>query len=233
MEPLILVVDDDPDILKVLKANLEVSDFKVITAGNCEEARKVLAEQVPDLIVLDLMLPDCDGVEFCREIRSQHFNLPVVMLTARDSVSDRVLGLESGADDYVVKPFETIELIARIKACLRRYSVEDQNCVNVGDIEIDYPRREVKVRGKAVELTPKEFDLLCFLIKNREKVLSRDFIRKSLWKDSKRLYSWSRVIDVHIQHLRTKIEKDPSSPEYILTVPGVGYKFVPKSSSQK
>ncbi len=224
---LILVVDDDPDILKVLKANLEIAGFEVATATNCAETWQFINKRIPDLIVLDLMLPDGDGMDLCRELRKRHISIPVIMLTARDGISDRVLGLESGADDYVVKPFEAIELVARIKACLRRTSLDSLERLRAGEIVVDVPKRMVRVRGKRVDLTPKEFELLCLFINHREKVLTRDFIRNSLWKDNKKLYSWSRVIDVHIQHLRSKIEKDPSNPKYIITIPGVGYRFMP------
>ncbi len=224
--PLILIIDDDPDILKVLRANLQVAGFEVETGLNCAEAGEIIEKNQPDLLVLDLMLPDCDGVEFCRNLREGGMDFPIIMLTARDGVSDRVLGLESGADDYVVKPFEAVELIARIRACLRRRSPSKDECLEAGEISVDISRRRVTVRGEEIDLTPKEFDLLCLFIRNGEKVLTRDFIRKSLWKDSRRLYSWSRVIDVHVQHLRAKIERDPVEPEYILTVPGVGYRFV-------
>ncbi len=219
----ILAIDDDPDILRVLKANLELNDFVVETASNCQEAEDRLNEGLPDLIILDLILPDGDGVEFCRRLRRE-YKIPVIMLTARDRVSDKVIGLESGADDYIVKPFETLELIARIKACLRRYRPDGDTVLKVGEIVLNYNTRTVEVRGEEVYLTPKEFDFLALLMENKGKVLTRNFIKKSLWKSSQ-IYSWSRVIDVHIQHLRRKIEKDPSSPEHILTVPGVGYKF--------
>jgi DNA-binding response OmpR family regulator len=221
---LILLVDDDQDILNVLRANLTLHEYEVETAMSCAETEERLSKGIPDLMILDLMLPDCDGIDLCRKIKKNYPNVPIIMLTARDRVSDKVIGLESGADDYVVKPFETLELIARIKACLRRYKAEQKDILKVGDIVVDYQRRMVKVGTREIELTPKEFELLCMFMENRGKVLSRDFIRKSLWRGS-RLYSWSRVIDVHIQHLRHKIEKDPSSPEYILTVAGVGYKF--------
>ncbi|RMG01531.1 MAG: DNA-binding response regulator [Nitrospirae bacterium] len=221
----ILIVDDDPDILKVLVANLSIAGFTADTAINCAEARRYISENNPDLIILDLMLPDCDGIELCRELRGKHLDTPIIMLTARDEVTDRVIGLESGADDYVVKPFEAIELVARVRACLRRKTTPSEGTITAGEIDIDLATRRVTVKGSEIELTPREFDLLCLFAKNPEKVLSRDFIRKAVWKDSKRLYSWSRVIDVHIQHLRKKIEKDPTKPEYILTVPGVGYRF--------
>ncbi|KAF0185793.1 MAG: two-component system OmpR family alkaline phosphatase synthesis response regulator PhoP [Nitrospirae bacterium] len=219
----ILLVDDDADILKVLKANLELHSFTVLTAETWEGGQKQL-QISPDLVVLDAMLPDGDGFTICRQIREQHPSLPIIMLTARDKISDKVIGLESGADDYIVKPFETLELIARIKVCLRRLQPTPAQSVHVGDIAVDFERRQVLVKDKGVVVTSKEFDLLSLLIMRRGKVVSRDEIRKHLWKESD-IYSWSRVIDVHIQHLRQKIESESSSPEYILTVPGVGYRF--------
>ena len=222
----ILAVDDDADILKVLKANLELHDYEVLTADTWQKAQKVLSMSQPDLILLDVMLPDGDGIEICRELRKDFSMVPIIMLTARDKISDKVMGLESGADDYVVKPFETLELVARIKACLRRVkSPVDDEKIQIGNIKINYKKRLVKVSGKQVDLTPKEYNLLCFLVNHRGEALSRDSIRKNIWKDS-HIYSWSRVIDVHIQHLRQKIEKDPSKPKYIITVSGAGYRFM-------
>jgi DNA-binding response OmpR family regulator len=221
----ILAVDDDRDILKVLKANLELNNYKVDTAENWADAQKILSARLPDLVILDVMLPDGDGMEICRELRKGLPEIPVIMLTAKDKVSDKVIGLESGADDYVVKPFETIELLARIKACLRRTSapaVEEK--ITIGSIKVDFKKRLVTVSGKKIDLTPKEYELLNFFISHRGEVISRDVIRRNIWKEST-IYSWSRVIDVHIQHLRQKIEKDPSKPQYIITVPGAGYRF--------
>jgi DNA-binding response OmpR family regulator len=222
----ILAVDDDRDILKVLKANLELHGYEVDTADRWEKAEAILSDVQPDLLLLDVMLPDGDGMEICRELRKEMPELPVIMLTAKDKVSDKVIGLESGADDYVVKPFETIELVARIKACLRRsmIQVNEPEAAVIGNIRIDYKKHIVTVAGKQIELTPKEYNLLCFFIQYKGEVVSREKIRKSVWKDSK-IYSWSRVIDVHIQHLRQKIEKDPAKPKYIITVSGAGYRF--------
>ncbi|MEW5746678.1 MAG: response regulator transcription factor [Nitrospirota bacterium] len=221
----LLVVDDDRDILKVLKANLELHNFRVATAPSWAEGQARLSEERPDLVILDRMLPDGDGVDICRTLRKTHPDLPIIMLTAKDKVSDKVFGLESGADDYVVKPFETLELIARIKACLRRSKpAETESRVAIGALSIDYRRRIVTMKGKEIILTPKEYELLCYLVAHRGSVISREDIKKHLWKESK-IYSWSRVIDVHIQHLRQKIEKNPSEPSYILTVPGIGYRF--------
>lgn len=219
----ILVIDDDADILKVLKANLELHSLNVITAESWTEGQKALSSGIPDVLILDLMLPDGDGVDICRALRTQYPVLPIIMLTAKDKISDKVIGLESGADDYVVKPFETLELIARIKACLRRAKPSAEEQITIGTLNIDYKRRVVKVKNKEIILTPKEYDLLCLLVSNRGAVVSREDIKRHLWKESK-IYSWSRVIDVHIQHLRQKIEDNPSEPEYIITVSGIGYR---------
>jgi two-component system, OmpR family, alkaline phosphatase synthesis response regulator PhoP len=219
----LLVVDDDPDILRVLKANLELYGFDPLLAGSWSEAQELLNTCLPELIILDLGLPDGDGMEICRQLKDVYPKVPIIMLTARDRVSDKVMGLESGADDYIVKPFETLELMARIKACLRRSGPLEKKIV-IGELTVDLRAGSVFVKNSPVTLTPREYELLCLLLKHRGEVVSRDFIRKAIWKSS-RLYSWSRVIDVHIQHLRQKIEKDPSNPRYLLTVPGMGYKF--------
>ncbi len=224
MKKRILVVDDDQDILKVLKANLEIHNFHVTTAEDLGHTEQILEKEEFDLIILDLMLPDGDGIEMCGRLREGGVNTPVIILTAKDKVSDKVLGLECGADDYVVKPFETLELLARIRACLRRTSEQNSDNISCGDIDIDKRKRIVKVRDKQVDLTPKEYDLLLYFIANKGEVIEREKIRKSVWKNSS-LYSWSRVIDVHIQHIRQKIEKDATNPQYIVTVPGVGYMF--------
>jgi DNA-binding response OmpR family regulator len=219
----LLVIDDDPDILRVLKANLELYGYDVLLADRWTTAQERLAGELPDLIVLDLTLPDGDGIEICRQLKNQHPHVPIIMLTARDRVSDKVTGLESGADDYMVKPFETAELVARVKACLRR-SAPPEKTVSIGNLVVDQKARVVSIRGKEIELTPKEYDLLCFFVKHRGEAVTRELIRQTIWKSHK-LYSWSRVIDVHIQHLRQKIEKNPAEPEYIVTVPAIGYKF--------
>lgn len=223
MKKQLLVVDDDPDIQKVLKANLELYGYDATVAGNWAACRKILDSRLPDLIILDLTLPDGDGIDICKELKRSYPKVPIIMLTARDRVSDKVLGLETGADDYIVKPFETLELMARIKACLRRYQPVEDKLV-FGDLTIDLKGRIVTLAGSPVDLTPKEYDLLCFFAANSDEPLSRELIRKSVWKDAQ-IYSWSRVIDVHIQHLRQKIEKNPLEPTHLITVPGVGYKF--------
>jgi DNA-binding response OmpR family regulator len=221
----ILIIDDDTDILKVLKANLELHGFSVITAESWMIGRDVLAASNPDLLLLDVMLPDGDGFGICRTIRKERPLLPIIMLTAKDKLSDKVIGLDGGADDYVVKPFETLELIARIKTCLRRSKPTDEELTVVGDLTIDKKRRIVSIKTQVIGLTPKEYELLCFLAAHRGEVVHREDIKKLLWKVCK-IYSWSRVIDVHIQHLRQKIEADPSEPYFIITIPGVGYRFM-------
>ncbi|MFU8818507.1 MAG: response regulator transcription factor [Desulfurivibrio sp.] len=222
----LLAIDDDQDILKVLKANLELHGFKLQTAASLAEARKLLEAGRPDLVILDLMLPDGDGLEFCCSLKSLHPQLPVIMLTARDKISDKVVGLELGADDYMVKPFETSELLARIKARLRSAVTPAQakQTLQAGNLEIDLRNQTVTIDGAEVYLTAKEFQLLTCLVERRNNLVTRDEIRKRLWSESK-IYSWSRVIDVHIQHLRQKIEQTPGKPRHIITVPGRGYRF--------
>jgi len=223
MKKRLLSIDDDPDILRVLKANLELYGYEPLLADSWARGREILKTQLPALVILDVMLPDGNGIDICRELKASYPKIPIIMLTARDRVSDKVLGLESGADDYLVKPFETLELMARIKACLRRLEPIEDRLV-FGDLVIDRKGRAVFVDGREVELTPKEYDLLCLFVQNRDEPLNREFIRKSVWKNSQ-IYSWSRVIDVHIQHLRQKIERNPLDPVHIITVPSVGYKF--------
>jgi len=221
----LLAIDDDQDILKVLKANLELHGFTLLTADSLASARTILADRKPDLVLLDLMLPDGDGLEFCCALKSLYPNLPVIMLTAKDKVSDKVIGFELGADDYLVKPFETRELLARIRARLRPVASPQQASVlTAGNLSLDLRNQVVTVHGKIVALTPKEFQVLACLVKNRNNLVSREEIRQHLWSDAK-LYAWSRVIDVHIQHLRQKIEANPAAPRHIVTVPGRGYRF--------
>jgi len=219
----ILIIDDDPDILKILQENLRMEGYEVFTAASGEEALRAAGRYTPDLIILDLMLPDLDGLQVCRRLRKESA-VPIIMLTARDRVSDRILGLETGADDYVVKPFDTLELMARVKACLRRSKGMLRKQIQVEGLRVDLRKREVWVKNKPVRLTFKEFELLKTLISHSGEALSRDFIRQQAWKDAP-LYDWSRTIDMHIQRLRHKLEKDPENPRFILTVSGVGYKF--------
>ncbi len=220
----ILVVDDDKDIVQTIKGNLELDGYEVLTAYNGRTGLHITKTNRPDLIILDLNLPDIDGIKTCEIIRRE-FDCPIIMLTARDSVSDKVLGLECGADDYMVKPFNFLELSARIKSIFKRVerSIVKEQC-EFKDISINFKSRSVSVLKKNVNLTRTEFQLLELFVSYPNEVLTRDFIQKQIWQDSQ-LYQHSRAIDVHIQRLRKKIEKEIENPEYILTVAGVGYKF--------
>jgi DNA-binding response OmpR family regulator len=219
----ILVVDDDPDILMILKDNLELDGYEISIATSGKEALRLFEEEAPRLIILDLTLPDVDGIQVCRRIRDKS-DVPIIMLTARDRVSDKVLGLESGADDYVSKPFDYLELAARIKACLRRRSsvLDSVETVELGRLKIDPATHRAMKDGAVVPLTRRQFNLLLLLARNRGRALSRTIIRHNLWPDGE-ISSDSRTIDVHVRHLRSKIEDDPANPAFILTVPGVGY----------
>jgi DNA-binding response OmpR family regulator len=223
----ILVVDDDPDILKIVQDNLELDGYGVRTASFGKEALAYFEKEVFDLIILDLKLPDMDGIQICRTIR-QKSDIPITMLTARDGLSDKILGLDSGADDYIVKPFDYLELAARIKARLRRNSPKSSSGISpkkifeFHNISLDPNTRTVEVNREKVSLTKKEFDLLYLLAENLGSVIERKVIKSELWPDAN-LYKWSRTIDVHIQHLRAKLKDDPAAPHLIITIPGVGY----------
>lgn len=228
MEPFnILVVDDDPDILTIIRDNLELDGYTVYTAEGGKEAISLFKANAIDLIVLDLMLPDMDGIQVCRTTRN-FSHVPIIMLTAKDTVADKVLGLESGADDYLVKPFEYLELAARIKARLRRSQAyrSEETLYRVKDLELIPERREAEIKGKKISLTRKEFDILSLLFRHFNRVLDRETIRAEIWPDQQ-LYKWSRALDVHILRLRTKLEENPDQPEYIVTVPGIGYMLRP------
>ncbi len=228
VDNLIMVVDDDPDILMVLEGNLKLAGFKVATFMTGNAALAAVTEINPDLLILDLTLPDIDGIQLCRRLRELKLDFPVIMLTARDGLSDKVLGLECGADDYMVKPFAFLELRARINTCLRRHqkvSGKIESAIfKAGELILDRNERRVEIRGQGVVLTKKEFNLLALLVENRERVMTREEIREALW-GKRQLYSWSRAIDVHVRHLRLKLEIDPEHPVLIQTVIGVGYRF--------
>ncbi len=220
----ILVVDDDPDILMILKENLKLDGYRIFCARDGREALDLFDSRRIDLVVLDLMLPDLDGLQICRTVRANS-RVPIILLTAKDAVSDKVLGLECGADDYMVKPFDYLELAARIKARLRRSGVfEDEMppVLEIGSLKLNQTARQARLNGRDVSLTKKEFDLLLLLARHAGRVLDRETIRRTLWPEN-RLYKWSRTIDVHIQHLRAKLEPDPDTPRCIVTVQGVGY----------
>lgn len=219
----VLVVDDDDDILRILKDNLELDGYSVETVETGREALEASERSAFDLIVLDLALPDVDGIQVCRLIREKS-DIPIIMLTARDRVPDKVLGLETGADDYLVKPFDYLELAARIKACLRRRRpfAEGPDVLEIGELKIEIAKNTVWKREDRVSLTQREFALLLLLARNAGSVMNRATIRHTLWPAGD-LYRDSRAIDVHIQHLRCKLEDNPAQPQYIVTVQGVGY----------
>ena len=219
----ILVIEDDPDIATILKDQLELDGYQVETASTAKVGLQKVSSFRPDLIILDLNLPDADGVEVCKHIKDKT-DAPIIILTVRDNISDKLIGFESGASDYVTKPFEFLELAARIKVHLKKYRKKAPVVYDFGYIKIDTAKKEVKVNGKPVKLTKREFELLELLASNAGRVLSRDFIKNQIWSD-KELYPWSRAIDVHIKRLREKIEPDPKNPKFIITYPGMGYKF--------
>lgn len=223
----ILVVDDEPRYLKLLRYNLESKGYDVITAGGGEEALSRVAQERPDLIILDLRLPDLDGYEVCRRVRE--FSLiPIVMLTARGEEKDKVKGLRLGADDYVTKPFGAEELLARVEAVLRRGRLSGagvQPVINIGDITIDLPHHKVSKTGEEIKLTPTEHRLLHCLAINCGKVVVQEELQEKVWGPEYREYY--EGLRVFIWRLRQKIEQDPEHPKHIVTIPGVGYMLAP------
>jgi two-component system alkaline phosphatase synthesis response regulator PhoP/OmpR family response regulator RpaB len=220
----ILVIDDDPDIVKTVTANLELDGFDVRSASSGSDGLAAAQAHDPDLVLLDLGLPDIDGIKVCQILRRDR-DVPVIMLSARDTVADKLLGLECGADDYLVKPFNALELSARIRTVLRRVQRSDAAATcRSGEVSLDYRTHTATIHGREIGLTRTEFALLELFVSHAGETLSRDFIQGQNWADSK-LYSNSRAVDVHVQRLRKKIEENPQAPRYILTIPGVGYRF--------
>ncbi len=236
----VLVVEDDKTLLEMLQYNLERQGYEVQTAENGRAGLRLAREARPDLVLLDVMLPEMDGFEVCRVLRRE-YSVPILMLTARTEEIDKIVGLEMGADDYITKPFSMRELLARVKAQLRRVELvredvaAEQSEMPVAEaprksalltfdtLEIDDNRREVRLDGEALRLKPKEFDLLLFLARHRGIALSRDLILERVW-------GWSydgnsRTVDVHVRWLREKVEQDPAKPKRIVTVRGLGYRF--------
>ena len=224
----ILIVDDEEMIVRTVKAYLDREGFKTYTAYDGEEALRAFEDKGPDLIILDLMLPKASGIEVTRAIRAKS-SVPIIMLTAKAAEADRVVGLELGVDDYVVKPFSPRELVARVRAVLRRYEGEGMEVerVNSGGLEIDLKTREVSVEGRSVELTPTEFDLLAYLARHPGQVFTRLQLLREV--QGYTYDSFARTIDTHVKNLRRKIEEDPKTPKFILTVHGVGYRFARES----
>ena len=223
----LLVVDDEPSILTLLKFNLEQSGFEVLTAENGNDALDIAVNENLTLIVLDLMLPGMDGMDVCKTLRQEKINTPILMLTAKDDEFDKILGLELGADDYMTKPFSPREVVARVKAILRRTNLVQAEAkdevIKIGELEIHPDKYMVMFKGEQLVLTPKEFELLLYLANHRGKVLSRDQLLNGVWDFH---YDGdTRIVDVHISHLREKIEADTKQPVYIRTVRGFGYKM--------
>ena len=224
----ILVVEDEPAILRGLQDNLRVESFEVLTAADGELGYRLATESKPDLIILDLMLPKMSGYEICRKLRSAGVNTPILMLTARGEEADRVLGLDLGADDYVTKPFSIRELLARVRALLRRAhsagaAPEPMQLLRFGKVLLDFQKYEATKDGEPVELTRKEFGIVRFLASRPGIVVSRDELLNEVWGYD--AYPTTRTVDNHIASLRAKLEPDPANPCHFLTVHGVGYKF--------
>jgi two-component system OmpR family response regulator len=228
MKTKILIVEDDANLLATLKYNIKKEDYSVITASDGNKALEIARSQKPDLIILDLMLPGISGLDVCRILRKETA-IPILMLTAKSEEVDKIVGLEIGADDYMTKPFSMRELQARIRALLRRSikttveSTDKTEVIKIDDLEIDTARHRVLIKGKVLELTPKEFDLLSFLAVNKGLVFSRDKLLEKVWG-----YDYAgdtRTVDVHIRWLRQKMENNPAKPKYLLTIRGTGYKL--------
>jgi two-component system alkaline phosphatase synthesis response regulator PhoP len=231
----ILVIEDEPDIRKLLQYNLAQERFKVLEAEDGEQALKILQRDKPHLIILDLMLPGLSGLELCKILRDRPdtSQLPILMLTAKAGEADKVVGLEMGADDYLAKPFSPREMVARVRAILRRSEsapAAEVRLYQKGSLKIDFANYEVYVRGKLIKLTLKEFELLRLLALNPNRVLSRDQVLDRIWGGE--TFVTPRTVDVHIRRLRKAIEKDDSKPKWILTLRGVGYKFDEKALEQ-
>jgi DNA-binding response OmpR family regulator len=223
----VLAIEDDPAILRGLSDNLRFEGYTVLTASDGETGYQLQRERKPDLIVLDLMLPRMSGYEFCRKLRGEGVQTPILMLTARSEEPDRVLGLDLGADDYVTKPFSVRELMARIRALLRRSQphTELPDDLRFDDVEIDFRSYEARRGGETIEMTRKEFAIVRFLAARAGEVVTRDELLNDVW--GYETYPTSRTVDNHVAGLRAKLERDASQPEHIKTVHGVGYKFVP------
>ncbi|WP_462412466.1 response regulator [Neobacillus sp. Marseille-QA0830] len=232
MSAKVLVVDDEQSIVTLLKYNLEQAGYEVITAMDGETGKNLAEQDNPDIMILDLMLPKMDGVEVCKQLRQEKIMVPILMLTAKDDELDKILGLELGADDYMVKPFSPREVIARVKAILRRANIQteasgeavrDEGKIIIGALTIFPEKYEAFFNDQKLELTLKEFELLLYLGQNKGRVLTRDQLLSAVWN-----YDFAgdtRIVDVHISHLREKIEEDTKKPIYIKTIRGLGYKL--------
>ena len=219
----ILIVEDEPALALGLEDDLKLEGYAVEVVRDGDTASRRAREQWFDLIILDVMLPHKDGFEVCRELRRAGLRMPVILLTAKTQESDKVLGLELGADDYVTKPFSPRELRARVKAALRRATGEIQEIYRFGDMEVDFTRCELRRAGKGVEITPIEFKLLAAFIRHHGQILSRNKLLDQVW--GRETFVTDRVVDTHITNLRKKIEPTPSAPRFLISVRGMGYRF--------
>jgi DNA-binding response OmpR family regulator len=222
----ILVVEDEPNMVVGLRDNFEFEGYEVITASDGVEGLERALNESPDLVVLDVMMPRMSGLEVCKQLRAKRASLPIIMLTARGQEVDKVVGLELGADDYVTKPFSIRELLARVKAVLRRTAVlpKDQEQHSFGDVEVDLRRCRVVRSGKALDVSSKEFELLKYFICHSGETLSRHRLLEDVWGYEH--YPTTRTVDTHLVRLRQKLEPNPEEPQYFLTVHGTGYRFV-------
>jgi DNA-binding response OmpR family regulator len=222
----ILIVEDDSSILKGLKENLELEHFKILTESDGEDGYKSAIKNKPDLIILDVMLPSKNGFDICRDIRKENINTPIIMLTGKNAESDKVLGLELGADDYITKPFSIRELIARINAILRRVNnIENEfNNYSFSDVVIDFKKMEVKKGKKDIEMSLKEFEIMKFFIKHEGEVVTRNQLLDEVW--GYEVFPTTRTVDNYILMIRKKLESNPAVPKHLLTIHSAGYKFV-------
>ncbi|MFD1863875.1 response regulator transcription factor [Planococcus chinensis] len=229
MQNKILIIEDEHSIATLLSYNLVQAGFETVIANDGREGYELVLSEKPALIVLDLMLPSMDGVDVCKALRQEKVNIPIIMLTAKDDEFDKVLGLELGADDYMTKPFSPREVVARIKAVLRRSATAPSTAsdgslpITLGDLKVFPDRFEVYLGDRQLEFTPKEFELLVYLMENKNRVLTRDQLLSAVWK-----YDFAgdtRIVDVHISHLRDKIEVNSRKPVFIKTIRGLGYKL--------
>jgi DNA-binding response OmpR family regulator len=222
----ILVIEDEPNMVAGLRDNFEFEGYEVSTARDGVEGLERALQESPDLVVLDVMMPRMSGLEVCRQLRAKRPSIPIIMLTARGQEVDKVVGLELGADDYVTKPFSIRELLARVKAILRRTAVmpKQQEQHSFGDVEVDLHRRRVLRSGKTLDISSKEFELLQYFISHSGETLSRDRLLEDVWGYEN--YPTTRTVDTHLVRLRQKLEPDPEQPQYFLTVHGTGYRFV-------
>jgi two-component system, OmpR family, response regulator RegX3 len=222
----ILIVEDEESLADTLRYNLEREGYAVSVAADGRRALERFSAERPSLVILDLMLPELSGLDVCRQIR-QASDVPIVMVTAKDAEADKVIGLELGADDYVTKPFSVRELVSRVRAHLRRAAIGDRaegDILAAGPVRMDVARHEVEVGGSPVDFTPKEFDLLETFLRRRGRLLTRDFLITEVW--GRDYFGDTKTLDVHVKRIRKKVEDDPHRPEHLLTVRGLGYKFI-------